>query len=453
MNPRNGINLTGKNINLKAGYRFNAGDGMGGTVATTMGNLNLGGREISIDSYNNTEFKFTVLYQALEYLVNATSGGMALGKEDINIADYVKFSEDNLEALIKLARKANQLWAKRKDIVKQKEEEAARLAAKAAAEAEAEKQRQAVEARAAEAAGVTKDAANAAEGYADEADANADAAAQYRQNAEKSDISAEEATAEALKACEAAETAKANAQDADNQVDIARTAAEEAAALADIEDTAAPFAADAAAWLVDAETAATRAHASADRAGKEAGLAVQAADTKTKEKSEVNFSWPITDKCQLTSVFGIYKYYNKKQGLDVQKPHDAIDLGAPVGTPVISIAEGKVLEAGNKDDGYGNYVLVEHANGYKSKYSHLRDLPSVKKGDVVAQSAQVGVVGNTTSTGASTDYHLDLEITNEDGKKIDPLSVLGALPSWITPVIEKGFLEVNDNGGYRNSLE
>jgi cell wall-associated NlpC family hydrolase len=142
MNPRNGINLTGKNINLKAGYRFNAGDGLGGTVATTMGNLNLGGREISIDAYNNTEFKFTVLYQALEYLVNATSGGVALGKEDIKIADYVKFSQDNLEALIKLVRKANQLWAKRKEIVKQKEEEAARLAAKAAAEAEAEKQRQ-----------------------------------------------------------------------------------------------------------------------------------------------------------------------------------------------------------------------------------------------------------------------------------------------------------------------
>jgi hypothetical protein len=94
-----------------------------------------------------------VLYQALEYLVNAASGGMALGEEDIKIADYVKFSQDNLEALIKLARKVNTLWAKRKEIVKQKEA-AARLAAeieaalkaleaeRTAAEAEAEKQRQ-----------------------------------------------------------------------------------------------------------------------------------------------------------------------------------------------------------------------------------------------------------------------------------------------------------------------
>jgi hypothetical protein len=133
MTARNGIDLTGKNINLKAGYRFNAGDGMGGTVATTMGNLKLGGREVNIESYNNTEYMFYTIYQGLEYLVNAASGGMALNKADIQIADYLKFSEDNLEALIKIARKASALWAKRKEIVKQKEAERAAAAAAAAA--------------------------------------------------------------------------------------------------------------------------------------------------------------------------------------------------------------------------------------------------------------------------------------------------------------------------------
>jgi hypothetical protein len=123
MNPRNGITMTGKNITLNAGYRFNAGDGMGGSVATTMGNLNLGGREVSIDSYNNTEYMFTVLYQALEYMVNAASGGMALGKADIKIADYIKFSQDNLEALSKMARKVYKLWAKRKEVRKQRKDE------------------------------------------------------------------------------------------------------------------------------------------------------------------------------------------------------------------------------------------------------------------------------------------------------------------------------------------
>jgi hypothetical protein len=116
MNPRNGINLTGKNINLRAGYRFNAGDGLGGMVATAMGNLNLGGREISIDAYNNTEYMFNTIYQGLEYLVNAASGGMALAKDDIKIADYINFAQQSLEQLIRLARQVSELFAKRKEI-------------------------------------------------------------------------------------------------------------------------------------------------------------------------------------------------------------------------------------------------------------------------------------------------------------------------------------------------
>jgi hypothetical protein len=124
MNPRNGINLTGKNINLRAGYRFNAGDGLGGMAATVMGNLNLGGREISIDAYNNTEFMFNTLYQGMEYLVNAASGGMALAKDDIKIADYLNFAQQSLEQLIRLARQVSELFAKRKEIKQKQQEEA-----------------------------------------------------------------------------------------------------------------------------------------------------------------------------------------------------------------------------------------------------------------------------------------------------------------------------------------
>jgi hypothetical protein len=122
MSPRNGINLTGKNINLRAGYRFNAGDGLGGMAATTMGNLNLGGREINIDAYNKTEYMFNLLYQGMEYMVNAASGGMALAKDDIKIADYLNFAQQSLEQLIRLARQVSELFAKRKEI---KHEEAA----------------------------------------------------------------------------------------------------------------------------------------------------------------------------------------------------------------------------------------------------------------------------------------------------------------------------------------
>jgi murein DD-endopeptidase MepM/ murein hydrolase activator NlpD len=106
-----------------------------------MGNLNISGREISIDSYNSTEYLFHTIYQGLEYLVNAASGGMALGKADIKIADYVKYSEDSLESLVKIARKIFSLNAKRKAIRKErlKEEENRQRRAEAAAEEQRQK--------------------------------------------------------------------------------------------------------------------------------------------------------------------------------------------------------------------------------------------------------------------------------------------------------------------------
>jgi hypothetical protein len=149
MHPRNGINMAGKNINLRCGYRFNAGDGLGAMVATAMGNLNLGGREISIDSYNNMEYMFNTIYQGMEYLVNAASGGMALGKADIKIANYINYTEQCLEQLIRLAQQVNALWAKRQGI---KEKQAQAAEAAAAADQRAAARRNAAAAPAASAA-------------------------------------------------------------------------------------------------------------------------------------------------------------------------------------------------------------------------------------------------------------------------------------------------------------
>jgi hypothetical protein len=115
MTPRDGIALNGKNINLQAGYRLNAGDGMGGAVSTAMGNLSISGRELSMDSFNTLEYKFMILYQGLEYMVNAASGGMALsGDADVRIAEYMKFTVDNLEELLRLGRRFNGVWAELK---------------------------------------------------------------------------------------------------------------------------------------------------------------------------------------------------------------------------------------------------------------------------------------------------------------------------------------------------
>jgi murein DD-endopeptidase MepM/ murein hydrolase activator NlpD len=164
---------------------------------------------------------------------------------------------------------------------------------------------------------------------------------------------------------------------------------------------------------------------------------------------EPTYKWPIQTG-SLTSAAGTYDY-QKSNGEYVQKNHNGIDVAAPEGTPVTSIADGKVKEVLNNTNGYGNSVVIEHADGVTSRYSHLKDTPTLKVGDEVKQGGAIGGVGNTTATGASTGNHLDFEVT-VNGVKVDPFSVLGGLPSGITADIRPGYVQSNGSGGYQNKL-
>ena len=97
--------------------------------------------------------------------------------------------------------------------------------------------------------------------------------------------------------------------------------------------------------------------------------------------------------------------------------HDAIDIAAPKGTAIKNVLEGKVVFAGDRG-GYGQTIVVEHADGRSSLFAHCSEL-SVKVGDVVQVGDKLGEVGNT---GNSTGNHLHFEL-RENGKTIDPLSV------------------------------
>jgi murein DD-endopeptidase MepM/ murein hydrolase activator NlpD len=88
---------------------------------------------------------------------------------------------------------------------------------------------------------------------------------------------------------------------------------------------------------------------------------------------------------------------------------NAVDFGAPRGTPILAAADGIVIVekgAGKWYGGYGNYIVIAHDNGTQTLYSHnLKNLVSV--GDVVKQGQQIGFVG---STGRSTGPHLHFEV-------------------------------------------
>jgi len=88
--------------------------------------------------------------------------------------------------------------------------------------------------------------------------------------------------------------------------------------------------------------------------------------------------------------------------------YNAVDIAAPNGTPIVASASGQVIISKNSgwNGGYGNYVVIKHANGTQTLYSHnSRNI--VSAGQNVVQGQVIGYVG---STGRSTGNHVHFEI-------------------------------------------
>lgn len=98
--------------------------------------------------------------------------------------------------------------------------------------------------------------------------------------------------------------------------------------------------------------------------------------------------------------------------------HHGIDIAAPEGASIYPAMSGRVIFSGEQA-GYGNIVVVDHKNGYITKYAHNR-VNLVKEGDHVDAATVIAEVGNS---GVSTGPHLHFEARYE-GKSIDPIKVL-----------------------------
>lgn len=91
--------------------------------------------------------------------------------------------------------------------------------------------------------------------------------------------------------------------------------------------------------------------------------------------------------------------------------YNAVDIANACGTPIYAAAEGLVVESSDFgwNDGYGNYVLIEHPNGTKTRYAHnQKNLVSV--GDYIAKGDQIAIIGNTGLTHGPTGCHLHFEV-------------------------------------------
>ncbi len=90
--------------------------------------------------------------------------------------------------------------------------------------------------------------------------------------------------------------------------------------------------------------------------------------------------------------------------------YNAVDLAAPIGTPILASAEGDVIVAkeGGWNGGYGSYIVIQHDNGSQTLYGHASGVV-VNSGQHVRQGQVIGYVG---STGKSTGSHVHFEIRN-----------------------------------------
>jgi len=87
--------------------------------------------------------------------------------------------------------------------------------------------------------------------------------------------------------------------------------------------------------------------------------------------------------------------------------HKGVDFAARSGTPIMAAGTGTVVRA-NRFGSFGNYIKIQHSDGYATAYAHLKGFArGIKKGRRVVQDQIIGYVG---STGASTGPHLHYEV-------------------------------------------
>ncbi|AZC25725.1 MULTISPECIES: peptidoglycan DD-metalloendopeptidase family protein [Pseudomonas] len=99
------------------------------------------------------------------------------------------------------------------------------------------------------------------------------------------------------------------------------------------------------------------------------------------------------------------------------RAHKGVDYAAPRGTPIKAAGDGKVLLAGRRG-GYGNTVIIQHGNTYRTLYGHMQGFAKgVKTGGSVKQGQVIGYIG---TTGLSTGPHLHYEF-QVNGVHVDPL--------------------------------
>ena len=114
-----------------------------------------------------------------------------------------------------------------------------------------------------------------------------------------------------------------------------------------------------------------------------------------------------------------YVYISSAYGSRGSGWHNGVDFAAPRGTPIYASRSGTVTTVKSLNYSYGNYVVINHGDGFSSLYAHM-DYYVVSQGQYVSQGQLIGYVG---STGNSTGNHLHFTIFY-NGSDVNPMNYL-----------------------------
>ncbi|HEY1736190.1 MAG TPA: M23 family metallopeptidase [Methylovirgula sp.] len=130
----------------------------------------------------------------------------------------------------------------------------------------------------------------------------------------------------------------------------------------------------------------------------------------------------IEPKTDLTNVAPEFRWPARGRIIRGFAGNDGINIAVPEGTPVKAAEAGVVAYAGNELKGYGNLILIRHANGFVSAYANTSEIDvkrgeTVKRGQIIAKSGQTGNV-------ATPQLHFELR---KGSKPVDPIQYLAGL--------------------------
>ncbi|WP_158624991.1 M23 family metallopeptidase [Corallococcus terminator] len=121
-------------------------------------------------------------------------------------------------------------------------------------------------------------------------------------------------------------------------------------------------------------------------------------------------------------------------GWHCAKDFYSLDFYLPLGTSVYPVAPGRIFQTGNLGD-YGNYVMVDHQNGYQSLYAHLRAPVTLANGTLVGTSSVIGSVGSS----GTTEVHLHLTLY-QGARWPGDAQAVGVVPETMGDCLRNGSL-------------